>query len=242
MLKSLFFLPDVGFEVPNKFVVGYALDYNEYFRDLNVSELWNVRFMTKGDFFFPVWICLFGFTTTVTVDQNSLCPSFCFSTSVSLAKQGRRSTRHKEQLSRFRPPPTPHPPTRLLFLFYDFTFKKKRKTHKKKLCVLRYLKDFPLWEWQSWHFVFYVLIIHTWCHCSRICFAQHKNQDTCLGWMAWGGGCVAFSDIRMSSPQNNGLNLYIDIKTHTYINPGQQYFTRVWNIKSWLKKKKNNYY
>ncbi|XP_061095488.1 phosphoribosyltransferase domain-containing protein 1-like isoform X2 [Conger conger] len=29
-------LPDyVGFEIPNLFVVGYALDYNEYFRDLN---------------------------------------------------------------------------------------------------------------------------------------------------------------------------------------------------------------
>uniref|UniRef100_A0A8C5HGP1 Phosphoribosyltransferase domain-containing protein 1-like n=1 Tax=Gouania willdenowi TaxID=441366 RepID=A0A8C5HGP1_GOUWI len=26
----------VGFEIPNLFVVGYALDYNEYFRDLNV--------------------------------------------------------------------------------------------------------------------------------------------------------------------------------------------------------------
>ncbi|XP_071961727.1 hypoxanthine-guanine phosphoribosyltransferase-like [Antedon mediterranea] len=25
----------IGFEVPDKFVVGYALDYNEYFRDLN---------------------------------------------------------------------------------------------------------------------------------------------------------------------------------------------------------------
>ncbi|XP_040023005.2 phosphoribosyltransferase domain-containing protein 1 isoform X1 [Gasterosteus aculeatus] len=25
----------VGFEIPNHFVVGYALDYNEYFRDLN---------------------------------------------------------------------------------------------------------------------------------------------------------------------------------------------------------------
>ncbi|XP_066301506.1 hypoxanthine-guanine phosphoribosyltransferase-like isoform X2 [Branchiostoma lanceolatum] len=25
----------IGFEVPNKFVVGYALDYNEFFRDLN---------------------------------------------------------------------------------------------------------------------------------------------------------------------------------------------------------------
>uniref|UniRef100_A0A8C0ZLE3 Hypoxanthine phosphoribosyltransferase n=1 Tax=Castor canadensis TaxID=51338 RepID=A0A8C0ZLE3_CASCN len=32
------FRPDyTGFEIPNVFVVGYALDYNEYFRDLNVS-------------------------------------------------------------------------------------------------------------------------------------------------------------------------------------------------------------
>uniref|UniRef100_A0A4X1TUN8 Phosphoribosyltransferase domain-containing protein 1 n=1 Tax=Sus scrofa TaxID=9823 RepID=A0A4X1TUN8_PIG len=35
-----FFFPlspcsDAGFEIPNLFVVGYALDYNEYFRDLN---------------------------------------------------------------------------------------------------------------------------------------------------------------------------------------------------------------
>ncbi|KAM9791128.1 phosphoribosyltransferase domain-containing protein 1b isoform 1-T1 [Syngnathus typhle] len=29
------FISDVGFEIPNRFVVGYALDYNEYFRDLN---------------------------------------------------------------------------------------------------------------------------------------------------------------------------------------------------------------
>lgn len=32
------FIPDVGFEIPDRFVVGYALDYNEYFRDLNVSR------------------------------------------------------------------------------------------------------------------------------------------------------------------------------------------------------------
>lgn len=31
------FVTDIGFEIPDKFVVGYALDYNEYFRDLNVS-------------------------------------------------------------------------------------------------------------------------------------------------------------------------------------------------------------
>lgn len=28
---------DIGFEVPDAFLVGYALDYNEYFRDLSVS-------------------------------------------------------------------------------------------------------------------------------------------------------------------------------------------------------------
>ncbi|KAI5100396.1 hypoxanthine phosphoribosyltransferase 1, like [Silurus meridionalis] len=34
--RSSGYRPDyVGFEVPDKFLVGYALDYNEYFRDLN---------------------------------------------------------------------------------------------------------------------------------------------------------------------------------------------------------------
>uniref|UniRef100_A0A3Q3X9B8 Phosphoribosyltransferase domain-containing protein 1 n=1 Tax=Mola mola TaxID=94237 RepID=A0A3Q3X9B8_MOLML len=42
-------LPDyVGFEIPNRFVVGYALDYNEYFRDLNhicvISESGKVKY------------------------------------------------------------------------------------------------------------------------------------------------------------------------------------------------------
>ncbi|CAI5641174.1 unnamed protein product [Oreochromis niloticus] len=36
VLHSSACVPDyVGFEIPNRFVVGYALDYNEYFRDLN---------------------------------------------------------------------------------------------------------------------------------------------------------------------------------------------------------------
>uniref|UniRef100_A0A3P8WMY7 Phosphoribosyltransferase domain-containing protein 1 n=1 Tax=Cynoglossus semilaevis TaxID=244447 RepID=A0A3P8WMY7_CYNSE len=43
-------LPDyVGFEIPNRFVVGYALDYNEYFRDLNhicvISETGKKKYM-----------------------------------------------------------------------------------------------------------------------------------------------------------------------------------------------------
>uniref|UniRef100_A0A3Q3X514 Phosphoribosyltransferase domain-containing protein n=1 Tax=Mola mola TaxID=94237 RepID=A0A3Q3X514_MOLML len=29
------FISDIGFEVPDAFLVGYALDYNEYFRDLS---------------------------------------------------------------------------------------------------------------------------------------------------------------------------------------------------------------
>lgn len=33
----MLFISDCGFEVPDKFVVGYAIDYNEYFRDLDVS-------------------------------------------------------------------------------------------------------------------------------------------------------------------------------------------------------------
>ncbi|XP_071669662.1 hypoxanthine-guanine phosphoribosyltransferase isoform X2 [Patagioenas fasciata] len=38
--RSVGYRPDfVGFEVPDKFVVGYALDYNEYFRDLNQELL-----------------------------------------------------------------------------------------------------------------------------------------------------------------------------------------------------------
>ncbi|MBN3273729.1 HPRT phosphoribosyltransferase, partial [Polyodon spathula] len=36
--RSSGYRPDyTGFEIPDKFVVGYALDYNEYFRDLSVS-------------------------------------------------------------------------------------------------------------------------------------------------------------------------------------------------------------
>lgn len=45
--------PDyTGFEIPDKFVVGYALDYNEYFRDLNhicvINESGKVRYEKKS--------------------------------------------------------------------------------------------------------------------------------------------------------------------------------------------------
>ncbi len=30
---------DIGFELPDEFIVGYCLDYNEHFRDLNVRLL-----------------------------------------------------------------------------------------------------------------------------------------------------------------------------------------------------------
>ncbi|KAI9544709.1 Phosphoribosyltransferase domain-containing protein 1 [Dissostichus eleginoides] len=41
-------LPDyVGFEIPDRFVVGYALDYNEYFRDLNHICVISERGKTK---------------------------------------------------------------------------------------------------------------------------------------------------------------------------------------------------
>lgn len=37
-MKVSIFISDIGFEVPDAFLVGYALDYNEYFRDLSVSN------------------------------------------------------------------------------------------------------------------------------------------------------------------------------------------------------------
>lgn len=67
--------------MPDKFVVGYALDYNEYFRDLNVSiPRVNVLNMVSALIRHVVF----------------------FSTSASSVKQGRRSTR-REAL-------WPHPP------------------------------------------------------------------------------------------------------------------------------------
>ncbi|GFU47252.1 hypoxanthine-guanine phosphoribosyltransferase [Nephila pilipes] len=50
--KSSGYRPDyMGFEVPNKFIVGYALDYNEFFRDLNhvciISEKGRIKYAKK---------------------------------------------------------------------------------------------------------------------------------------------------------------------------------------------------
>ncbi|KAH3715675.1 hypoxanthine-guanine phosphoribosyltransferase-like [Dreissena polymorpha] len=49
--RSIGYRPDyAGFEIPDLFVVGYALDYNEYFRDLNhicvINEHGKVKYST----------------------------------------------------------------------------------------------------------------------------------------------------------------------------------------------------
>lgn len=51
-MLNVIFIPDVGFEIANRFVVGYALDYNEYFRDLNVR----LPLSTFGTLSVLVWI------------------------------------------------------------------------------------------------------------------------------------------------------------------------------------------
>lgn len=47
-------ITDTGFEIPDIFIVGYALDYNEYFRDLNVSIYISVPDKTLLDSVFKV--------------------------------------------------------------------------------------------------------------------------------------------------------------------------------------------
>ncbi|XP_035579354.1 hypoxanthine-guanine phosphoribosyltransferase-like [Zalophus californianus] len=52
--QSIGYRPDfVGFEIPDKFVVGYALDYNEYFRDLNhvcvISETGEAKYKAQDE-------------------------------------------------------------------------------------------------------------------------------------------------------------------------------------------------
>jgi len=46
----------IGFEVPNKFLVGYALDYNDHFRDLNVRVL-SVTMINVFHILIFHWIC-----------------------------------------------------------------------------------------------------------------------------------------------------------------------------------------
>ncbi|XP_074123054.1 phosphoribosyltransferase domain-containing protein 1 isoform X1 [Sminthopsis crassicaudata] len=49
-LRSDGFRPDyAGFEIPDLFVVGYALDYNEYFRDLNSQKKTNHTQGSQGE-------------------------------------------------------------------------------------------------------------------------------------------------------------------------------------------------
>lgn len=78
-------ISDVGFQIPNRFVVGYALDYNEHFRDLNVrSSLFSYRAQTaiqasnKGSFVLNIMFCflitdlfqLFVFFAAYLCDQR----------------------------------------------------------------------------------------------------------------------------------------------------------------------------
>ncbi|GIY06653.1 hypoxanthine-guanine phosphoribosyltransferase [Caerostris extrusa] len=53
--KGNFYRPDCksGFEVPDKFVVGYAIDYNEYFRDLDHVCIVNEFGKKKFASFYP---------------------------------------------------------------------------------------------------------------------------------------------------------------------------------------------
>ena len=43
-----------GFIIPNKFIVGCNMDYNEYFRDLNVSDAANVDVTNDSHWCWPV--------------------------------------------------------------------------------------------------------------------------------------------------------------------------------------------
>jgi hypoxanthine phosphoribosyltransferase len=48
--RSNGYIPDyVGFAIPDAFVVGYALDYNEYFRDLD-----HICVISVSDLLFPL--------------------------------------------------------------------------------------------------------------------------------------------------------------------------------------------
>lgn len=57
--RSNGFLPDyAGFSIPEKFVVGYALDLNEHFRDLevNVFQFFFFFFISLFQIFFSIFV------------------------------------------------------------------------------------------------------------------------------------------------------------------------------------------
>ena len=58
--KSNGFLPDfAGFEIPDKFIIGYAIDYNEVFRDLQHICIINRRGIER----YAVWGFFFIFSS-----------------------------------------------------------------------------------------------------------------------------------------------------------------------------------
>lgn len=72
MVFVLYLNTDYGFEIPDLFVVGYALDYNEYFRDLNVSffkKKKNTVLQGLGDCNLPhSWVLCHGWIPPVSAE------------------------------------------------------------------------------------------------------------------------------------------------------------------------------
>lgn len=67
-------ISDTGFEIPDKFVVGYALDYNEYFRDLNVSFAWKVYLVLA--FLLPVVQLFINHSCLECIKSDIYCDNF----------------------------------------------------------------------------------------------------------------------------------------------------------------------
>lgn len=137
-LRKILCLPlisDVGFEIPDRFVVGYALDYNEYFRDLNVS-LWLLFMLVNSDSVLWSIMSTIGLHTAVDAlkqDIFVLNAMIClltvvvflfFSISVWSANVGRWNTRsEKKRTGKRRLSHRCHPTTSLnIFPEMPFTY------------------------------------------------------------------------------------------------------------------------
>lgn len=89
---SVFLHVDYGFEIPDIFVVGYALDYNEYFRDLNVSVSNYIQaiFFMWGELWIAYLPIFWGFVMAMNLSKED-CIEFPLELkhhSVSVLKDG----------------------------------------------------------------------------------------------------------------------------------------------------------